>query len=457
MTDEHNFRTLGCYRKTLSEHDASLWGRNNDVETPHIDRIASMGVLCRGFYAVNPVSSPSRSSFFTGMYPQTTGVVVNNLPMRDEMVTFGQSLKDHGYYTAYLGKWHLDNDDKPGWEPRRKFGFENNRYMFNRGHWKNMKENDAKGPYIDAYNAKGQISEAQLGDADGKSYTTDFLTDRAIEIIKANSGKPFCCVISIPDPHGPNVVREPYASIYHGMQFERPSSEKAPTAGMPSWARPGKCISDTPDQLARYFGMVKLIDDNMGKLLQALEEKKILENTVIVFTADHGDMLGEHGQDNKGVPYEASAKVPMIVYYQGAVKAGTTTEAVMNSTDFTPTILSLMGITSDVKYEGRDCSGILRGEALPANWTNMTLSRNERWIAAVSPEFKLIYTAAIKDPPVLFSLKEDPLETKNCFNDPKYGSVVKEMSKFMLDMGDRYNEPILDKQDLRNQIKQYAQ
>jgi len=456
MTDEHNFRTLGCYRNTLSPNDAFLWGRNNFVETPHIDRIASMGVLCTGFYAVNPVSSPTRSSFFTGMYPQTTGVLLNNMPMKDEMVTFGQSLQDYGYYTAYLGKWHLENDDKPGWAPVRKFGFENNKYMYNRGHWKNIKEN-ARGPYVDARNAKGEIAEAQLGDADEKCYTTDFLIDRTIEIIKTKTGKPFCCVVSIPDPHGPNLVREPHASMYSKMKFDRPSSEKAPTAGMPPWAMPGECISDTPEQLAKYYGMVKLIDDNMGKLLKTLEEMKILDNTIIVFTADHGDMLGEHGQDNKGVPYEASAKVPMLIYYKGVVKPGSVTTAVMNSVDFAPTILSLMGIKTNVKHEGRDCSKIIKGEKLPANWTNMTISRNDRWIAAVSPDFKLIYTADNKSAPVLFSLKEDPLETKNYFGDKKYMAVVKEMSKFILDTGNKYNEPILKNQNLFNQIKQYAQ
>ena len=454
MTDEHNFRTLGCYRNTLSDDAAYVWGRNNFVETPNIDRIASMGVLCTGFYAVNPVSSPTRSSFLTGMYPQTTGVLTNNIPMKDEMITFGQTLKDHGYYTAYLGKSHLDQGEMPGWQPR-KFGFENNQYMFNRGHWKNLKEN-AEGPYVEEFrNNKGELF-AQLGDADEKSYTTDFLTDRTIEIMKANAGKPFCCVLSIPDPHGPNIVREPYSSMYSQMKFERPSSEKASAEGI-SWREPpDRCISDRPEQMAAYFGMVKLIDDNMGKLLQALEEMKILDNTIIVFTADHGDMLGEHGFDDKSLPYEASAKVPMLIWYKGVIQPGSIAAAVMNATDFAPTILSLMGIQSGVKYEGRDCSRIIKGEALPANRTNMTISGNNRWIAAISPDFKLIYTADNKGTPVLFSLKEDPLETKNCFNDPKYKEVVKEMSGFILETGSKYNDPILGKNDLYKQIKQYA-
>lgn len=112
QTDEHNFRTLGCYRETLSEDQALMWGESV-VETPHIDRIAHEGALCTSFYATTPVCSPSRGSFVSGLYPQNSPVVQNNVPLGDHVVTFAQILKDNGYTTGYAGKWHLDHG-KPG-------------------------------------------------------------------------------------------------------------------------------------------------------------------------------------------------------------------------------------------------------------------------------------------------------------------------------------------------------
>ena len=104
MTDEHNFRTLGCYREQLPQEQAYPWGKEVEVKTPHIDALASRGALCLNYYATHPVSGPSRGCFMTGMYPQKNGVTANNLSLRDEVVTFAETLTDNGYTTAYFGK-----------------------------------------------------------------------------------------------------------------------------------------------------------------------------------------------------------------------------------------------------------------------------------------------------------------------------------------------------------------
>ena len=149
QTDEHNFRTLGCYRQTLSPDQAFVWGKDAVVETPNIDSIAARGVICTSFYATSPVCTPSRASFLTGLYPHNTGAPTNNAPMKSEMVTFANVLRDNGYATGYAGKWHLDGSGKPQWQPKRNFGFADNRYMFNRGHWKKF-ELTARGPRVAA-------------------------------------------------------------------------------------------------------------------------------------------------------------------------------------------------------------------------------------------------------------------------------------------------------------------
>jgi len=154
-TDEHNFRTLGCYRALLPPEQAFVWGPGVQVETPHIDSLAASGVLCDRFYATSPVCTPSRASFVSGLYPQNTGAHTNDLPMRDDVVTFAEVLRRRGYATGYAGKWHLDGDAKPGWTPARKFGFDDNRYMFNRGHWKQL-EDTPQGPRVKSVQDTGK-------------------------------------------------------------------------------------------------------------------------------------------------------------------------------------------------------------------------------------------------------------------------------------------------------------
>ncbi len=119
VTDEHNFRTLGCYRALMPEDQAFIWGKGVVVETPHIDSLARDGAICDRFYATSPVCTPSRAALMTGIYPQNTGAIRNDLPLKDEMVTFAEVLRRNGYATGYAGKWHLDGPGKPQFGPER--------------------------------------------------------------------------------------------------------------------------------------------------------------------------------------------------------------------------------------------------------------------------------------------------------------------------------------------------
>ena len=199
QTDEHNFRTLGCYRALLPQDEAFIWGDGVMVETPHLDSIAKRGAICTRFYATSPVCTPSRASLMTGLYPQNTGSISNDLPLHDHMETFAEVLRREGYATGYAGKWHLDGPGKPQFAPDRKFGWEDNRYMFNRGHWKKLIE-DETGPKVGATNEKG-VANYNLDGADEKTFATDFLIDRTIEFVRKERDAPFCYMVSLPDPH----------------------------------------------------------------------------------------------------------------------------------------------------------------------------------------------------------------------------------------------------------------
>ena len=270
QTDEHNFRTLGCYRALLPEDQAFVWGPGVAVETPNLDWIAEHGALATRFYATSPVCTPSRAAMMTGLYPQNTGAIVNNLPMKDDMITYAAVLRGQGYATGYAGKWHLDGPGKPEWQPKRRFGFDDNRHMFNRGHWKKLVQTP-DGPAVGSHNAKGQPNY-DLAGADDRTFTTDFLTDRAVEFIRKHQGHPFAYHLSIPDPHGPNTVRAPYDSMYQHLDFRKPESARSKGENLPAYAATQRA-APVRSQMALYFGMVKCVDDNVGKILTPSETR----------------------------------------------------------------------------------------------------------------------------------------------------------------------------------------
>ncbi len=439
MTDEHNFRTLGCYRRLLPKSQALMWGPAV-VETPQLDWLAEEGAICTSFYATTPVCSPSRAALLSGRYPQNTPVVTNNIPLADDVVTFAELLLRRGYATGYAGKWHLDGPGKPQWAPRRKFGFQDNRFMFNRGHWKQL-EITAAGPRVAARNQAGVPSYSVEG-ATQKSFTTDFLADRTVEFITAHRDQPFCYMVSIPDPHGPDTVRAPYDTMYAEQTYTQPRSARKPTAGLPSWGRKAQGGYD----MARYYGMVKCIDDNVGKILAALRSQQLLERTIVVFTSDHGDLRGEHHRHNKGVPYEASARVPFLIYFPGKIAPGTVVPQALGSVDFLPTMMSLLGCATAGQEEGRDAAALFTRPGDQGDWTDVAFLRGtgkqQGWLTVVSDRYKLVYSPV--DPPWLFDLERDADEVTNFFQHAGYRQIVQQLSRQLVAYGRRYRDPFID-------------
>ncbi|MBT3200657.1 MAG: sulfatase [Phycisphaerales bacterium] len=436
QTDEHNFRTLGCYRETLSPAQAFMWGKKAIVETPNIDWIAANGALCTKFYATTPVCSPSRAAFVSGQYPQNTPVVNNNIRLSDDVVTFAEILRRGGYSTGYSGKWHLDGGGKPQWGPKRKFGFQDNAYMFNRGHWKQFEDTPA-GPRVKARTG-GKGSYSVVG-ADKKSFATDFLADKTIDFIKKNASKRFCYMVSLPDPHGPDTVRPPYASQYDDMTFEKPRTYDKPAAAAPSWAKPQKGAYGQ----SKYYGMVKCIDDNVGKILQCLRALKLMDNTIVIFTADHGDLRGEHHRHNKGVPLEGSAKVPFVVYYPAKIKAGTIVKEALGTVDFLPTIINMMDAKTAGREEGRDASQLFTKGKAPDGWKDVTFVRGTggqaaNWLGAFTGRYKFIVSP--RDIPWLIDMEKDPDELKNFFLDPECRPIVRDLAAELIAYGQKYKD-----------------
>lgn len=460
-TDEHNFRTLGCYRECLQNDQAFPWGKEAIVETPNIDYLAHHGVLFTRCYATSPVSSPSRASFMTGLYPQHNGVWSNDMVLSEKAVTFGESLRQNGYATGYFGKLHINGKGRPEWHPERDYGFTDNRYMYNRGHWKKI-EDTPEGPAF--------ITNAKVINTDEHTFPTDYLTTKSIEFINRHKEGAFCCMISFPDPHSENLVRPPYDTMYDKMKFKEPPSALIDTVGRPAWSHGNNLKADQPEDMAQYFGMIKCIDDNVGRILNSLKDNGILDNTIIVFTSDHGDMCRLHGLINKGVPLDDSARVPFIIYYPAGMRQGIRVKHVMSVADFTPSLLSFCNIQPAVEYDGRDLSALWKGEKLPeiykdivfmraitpkikSDWDESETAKRAMWVSAVTPEYKLTYSEYASDVPWLTDLKNDPDELVNCYFDPAYKEIVSRLATELKKYGEVYNDPRVDQYKIKREIQ----
>ena len=441
QTDEHHFKTLGCYG-------------GKSVSTPNIDWIAKNGAIATSFYATTPVCSPSRAALVSGRYPQATPVTNNNIPLGDHVVTFAEVLRRKGYATGYSGKWHLDGLGKPQWAPKRKFGFDDNRYMFNRGHWKKFIFTK-DGPRVGSRNNQG-APDYKLNGADNQTFSTDWLANRTIQFINKNKNKPFCYMVSFPDPHGPNTVRTPYDKLYENVKVPIPVSINKPRAQTPRWAATDPRITADTIRLLmpKYYGMVKCLDDNIGRILNSLRKNKQINETIIVFTSDHGDLCGEHGRLNKGVPYEGSARIPFLMFCADKIPAGTVVKEALSCVDFVPTLFALTGDTLPNGVQGRDASSLFLGTS--KKWNDViflrSTSNGQPWLAAVTDRYKLVYSSLGQ--PWLFDLKVDPDELQNAFSKHESKPIIQELTNHLLEYAKHTNDPYINNKQIKSDIAQ---
>ena len=452
QTDEHNLRTLGCYREQLSQEQAFVWGEGVEVETPIIDSLARDGLICTNYFAASPVCTPSRASWVSGLYPQATGSSANDLPMNDSIVTFAEVLRKLGYATSYLGKWHLDGDAKPGWAPSRKFGFSDNRFMFNRGHWKKF-EMTEEGPRVATKKNGKPIYD--LSDADETSFATDWLVDRSLEVLERDKNKPFCLMLALPDPHGPNTVRAPYDTMYDHLTFQQPVTMRKVLAALqnrPGWVNGASNAVKKLSQstLSKYFGMVRCIDDNVGKILRFLEENKLTQNTIVVFTSDHGDMMCEHCRMNKGLPYKTSVGIPFVLRYPAKVPAGKVIHTAYTTVDFFPTLMGLMSISEGLpKLHGLNASIAYTNKKKEIAKDRIVYVRHSggAWVAAFDRRYKLVISRL--DQPWLFDLEKDPDELSNYYGREGYEKPFQRLKTELLEQMKQFKEPALKEKKLR--------
>jgi len=406
-TDQQSCWTLGAYSGDL-------------VDTPHVDSLAREGVAFDNFFTNSPVCTPSRGCFLTGRYPLSHGAFRNNIEINRDEITFAQALKDNGYDTGYAGKWHLDGVPKPGWlRPERSMGFTDCRYIYNRGHWKKIVDEEEENPEVQPYKVIG----------DEKTYTTDWLTEKTIDFIKRPRRNPFCYMVSIPDPHTPFTVREPYDTMFNPEDMTFP--ENVPADLRPKLA-PKK---------AQYCGMVKCIDDNVGRIIDCLKKEGIYDNTIVVFTTDHGEYMGEHGLMGKSMSYETAIRIPMIIRFPGRIPAGKRIDNVASTVDFQPTILNLMDVETSGREQGRNATPLIKGEKI--EWEDAAFIHHAslKGSCVFTKGYELAYNNEGREG-CLFDRKNDPCQLENLFDDDGHKDVVDRLTRELIEHNNKFNEPV---------------
>lgn len=380
---------------------ATGYAGDPNVRTPHLDRFAQRSLRFDNAISNCPVCSPWRATLMTGQYPLTHGVFVNDVPVRGNPATLGGCFRDAGYATGYIGKWHIDGHGRSTYIPAgRRKGFD--AWLANEcTHDYNHSLYYADDPtprYWDGYDAAAQ-------------------TRAACEYVRTHApGGPFMLMLSWGPPHDPyQTAPEPFRKLYDPAKLKlRPNV-------------PVDLQEETRGKLAGYYAHCSALDQCFGELEQAIEHSGIADNTILVFTADHGDMLGSHGAWNKQRPYEESINVPMLVRWpRGLGNHARRIEAPINAPDLMPTLLGLAGLPVPATVEGKDFAPFLRGKApapdhaalieLPAcfhQYAYYSGGRDWRGLRTA----RHTYVRDLEGPWMLFDNRADPYQLHNLVSD----------------------------------------
>lgn len=415
-------------------------GSDEVVQTPHLDRLAAQGAAWPRAYAANPVCTPNRACILTGRFSHQTGMIQNDLMLPPAELCWPELFRDAGYATHYIGKWHLDGEDKPGYVPRgwRRRGFETFE-GFNRGHvyHRSYGFDDDGRPLQHKWQAHGR-----------PYYEPTFQTDLAIDFMRRQD-RPFCCYLSWGPPHTPFQPPAAWKKYQPADVRLRPN--------VPDEHRP-----QAQQDLAGYYGLCESLDFEMGRLLEFLDDSGLADNTLLVLTADHGELAGSHGKYRKGEPEEESLNIPLLMRLPGRIAAGTRPETLFSSIDLMPTLLSLCGLAIPTTCVGRDKSGAVTiggtapdvdsvyaegkltsvedEEATPAGRRRNAPSTT--WRTLVASRYKLTLRAEAERVEQLFDLHNDPFEQENLANDPRHRAVqadlLAELRRWAVATGDVY-------------------
>lgn len=411
---------------------------HNYIQTPNIDRLAREGIRFTNAFATTPLCSPSRANFLTGRYAHANGIVDNQArnEQSHQLITFPKLLHDQGYATAFVGKWHMGNDDSP----RPGFDF-----------WASLR---GQGEAIDpALNINGKQQTI-------KGYVTDILIDQSVQFLTQKREQPFLLYLAHKALH-PNIVQrddgstsaigeggfiaaERHRGMYDSAVFARRPNYNIAPVDKPALMRsleglpPLSAETSTKEKTIRERAeMLMAVDEGLGTLITTLEELGQLDNTIIVFTSDHGYWYGEHCLDEeRRLAYEEAIRIPMLVRYPPAIKPGTTSEQLVLSIDLAPTLMAMAKEPQPDEFQGMSWLPIFadsvsewRTSFLVEYYSDTVFPRivNMGYKAVRNERYKYIHYEELSGMDELYDLANDPYELKNVIQDPQLEQVLGEM------------------------------
>ncbi|MBL8848281.1 MAG: sulfatase [Planctomycetaceae bacterium] len=464
FTDDHAAHALSCYGSRVNQ-------------TPNLDRIAEGGILFRNCFVTNSVCGPSRAVIQTGLYSHQNGFLRNGDRFNGAQRTFPKLLQTAGYQTAVIGKWHLGEHQPPQ-------GFHYSEVLI------------GQGPYYNPVFLRDERGDGQQVKTPYTGYTTDIITDRALDWLQhgRDPSKPFLLMCQHKAPHRQWDPDPAHFSMFANADVPEPATlfddwsgrgraahEQDMTIEHTLTERDLKLVPPSElnaEQLAAwnsfyqpqmdafraanlqgrdlvrwkyqrymqdYLRCIASVDDNVGRVLDWLDETGLAQNTVVMYAADNGFYLGDHGWFDKRFMYEESLRIPFLVKWPGVTDGGSGSTAIRENTDFVSnidfaeTFLDLAGVDVPDDMQGRSLVPVIEGRT-PADWRTSFYyqyyehSSKRQWVHNVykhygvrTPQHKLIYYYEI-DEWELFDLEQDPDELQNVYADPEYAAVVTDLS-----------------------------
>lgn len=443
-TDQQRLDSLGCYGCQVAR-------------TPNLDRLAAEGVRFDRCITPNPVCMPARASWFTGQYPSHHGCWQNGVPLDPASDMIHTRLKAAGYHTALIGKIHLDNI----WmrrTPHPKYGFdlllecEGDPYCKDE-YFQWLEQHGLFASYMAQFKAGGH-NERYVRDIPLEFHQNTWITNHVAEYFQARrtDGKPFFLSVGFFDPHHPFDPVEPYASQFRAEDMPAPITGDD-EAAMTPYARERRkgyaAVCGDPKRvggtIAAFHAMMAHLDDAVGRILVALRASGLQDSTVIVFTSDHGELLGDHGMLHKGpFFFDSSIRVPMIWSFPVAWNVRGVDTGFASGVDLAPTVAELAGIPGPHRMQGRPLFGRDgRLRPVPARDAALTEWRGERINEGVNApstpavrclvtdDWKFVHYQG-KDFGELYDRRHDPCELRNLWADPARQGVVREMRERLL-------------------------
>ena len=466
MSDQQRQDTLACY--------GADW-----MHVPNLNQLADESFVFDNAYVAQPVCTPARATIMTGLYPHSAGPIVNQIPLPESTPVLAEMMSDE-YYKGYMGKWHLGNDLV------RQHGFDvwisvEDRHRISRPEQRYLVSDYTQYLIGQGYEPDGSrdgvgifSSDAHYDLPEGHQMAS-YLGDRAAEFIESNSDRPFLLFVSTFEPHspyhgpfmdmydpttlpvGPAFLQKPASASLvnrvradYFMQFMLEGVDQTQDEYMTRYAAPREDVSTEigwRTLRAHYMANISLVDGMVGRITDALDRAGVADNTVVVFTSEHGDMMGDHGMLEKRSFFEEASRVPLLIRVPWHSRQSTRVRGNVGHVDLVPTLLNLAGEHVPDRLQGSSLLPVLSGDAdLAENdvfiqWNGFDSEVPDRflgsaeinrmlalpWRSVVTPDrWKLNLCAG--DRCELYDLNSDPHEMNNLFDDPAQRDRVRDMA-----------------------------